>query len=180
MKVSVYSATRAEAVEELTATRPSRPEIQKEAVNWWVSCFWVCQALAVPEECLPTTGQIWITCGSSEMLYIFFFPQSYLKSNLHLNVRVVGLGIYFQWLTIWRKLHSLPPHFRRNIFFFQRGRITSQSIEEFPLSNLLRAPSHRLFAIRTVSLCHRSTVQSFDPIHLALALSYERNHKIVA
>lgn len=117
MKVSVYSATRAKAVEELTATRPSRPEIQKEAVNWRVSCFWVCQALAVPEECLPTTGQIWITCGSSEMLYIFFFPQSYLKSNLHLNVRVVGLGIYFQWLTIWRKLHSLSPHLRRNIFF---------------------------------------------------------------
>lgn len=167
-------------MEELTATRPFRPEIQKEAVNWWVSCFWVCQVFAGPEEWLPTTRQIWVTCGSSEILYFFFFPQSCLKSNLHLNVRVVGLGIHFQWLTIWRKVHSLSPHLRINIFFFQRGRITSQSIEEFPLSNLLRAPSHRLFAIRTVSLRHRSAVQSFDPINLALALSYERNHKIVA
>lgn len=106
-------------MEELTATRPFRPEIQKEAVNWWVSCFWVCQVLAGPEEWLPTTRQIWVTCGSSEILYFFFFPQSCLKSNLHLNVRVVGLGIHFQWLTIWRKVHSLSPHFRINIFFFK-------------------------------------------------------------
>lgn len=163
MKVSVYSATRAKAVEELTATRPSRPEIQKEAVNWWVSCFWVCQALAVPEECLPTTGQIWITCGSSEMLYIFFFPQSYLKSNLHLNVRVVGLGIYFQWLTIWRKLHSLPPHFKRNIFFSKGAELHhnpsknshSATCSEHHLTTCLQ---YRLWVSVTGPLCRALTL----------------------
>lgn len=167
-------------MEELTATRPFRPEIQKEAVNWWVSCFWVCQVLAGPEEWLPTARQIWVTCGSSEILYFFFFPPVLFKVKSAPKCESCGFGNPFSMADYLKKSTLTFTSLKNKYFFFQRGRITSQSIEEFPLSNLLRAPSRRLFAIQMVSLCHRSTVQSFDPINLALALSYERNHKIVA
>lgn len=121
MKVSVYSATRAEAVEELTATRPSRPEIQKEAVNWRVSCFWVCQALAVPEECLPTTGQIWITCGSSEMFYFFFFFSPVLfKVKSAPQCESCGLGNLFSMADYLKKT-TLTVTSPQKKYFFSKG-----------------------------------------------------------